>query len=170
MRRPVVVKKDFHPSLFLGKVFPSPSCRCCHPSIRTRDERFSLGASWVFSFQPVLPPVRRPLFHRKIEVGQAVDAVTGTRLWAFVFHSKNGFDFMPLPATLPGCCCATVRRLLRLPTTDAARLPAFVPSQSPLASSHSSHHAPPVLAPSAADRCLLQTDPECDAQIGRAHV
>jgi hypothetical protein len=27
------------------------------------DERFSLGASWVFSFQPVLPPVYRPWFH-----------------------------------------------------------------------------------------------------------
>jgi hypothetical protein len=26
-------------------------------------ERFSLGASWVFSFQPVLPPVCRPLVH-----------------------------------------------------------------------------------------------------------
>jgi hypothetical protein len=24
------------------------------------DERFSLGASWVFSFQPVLPPDFRP--------------------------------------------------------------------------------------------------------------
>jgi len=23
----------------------------------------SLGASWVFSLQPVLPPVSRPLFH-----------------------------------------------------------------------------------------------------------
>jgi hypothetical protein len=29
-------------------------------------ERFfvSLGASWVFSFQPVLPPDFQPLFHR----------------------------------------------------------------------------------------------------------
>src|ERR1039458_2808714 len=38
-----------------------PHCR--HPSIRTLSERCSLGASWVFSFQPVLPPVRRPVFH-----------------------------------------------------------------------------------------------------------
>ena len=39
-----------------------PSGHCRHPSIRTLDERFvSLGASWVFSFQPVLPPVYRPL-------------------------------------------------------------------------------------------------------------
>ena len=31
------------------------------PSIRTRIERFSLGASWVFSFQKVLLPDKRPL-------------------------------------------------------------------------------------------------------------
>jgi hypothetical protein len=40
-------------------------CHCRHPSIRTLGERCSLGASWVFSFQPVLPPVRRPVFHGK---------------------------------------------------------------------------------------------------------
>src|SRR4051812_13432031 len=84
MRRPVVVKQDLHPSLFGRQGFSPPRRHCCHPSIRTLDERFSLGACWVFSFQPVLPPVRRPLFHRRIEVGQAIDAVTGTRLWAFV--------------------------------------------------------------------------------------
>jgi hypothetical protein len=27
------------------------------------NERVSLGAGWVFSFQPVLPPVYRPRFH-----------------------------------------------------------------------------------------------------------
>ena len=31
------------------------------------DERCSLGASWVFSFQPVLPPVYRPRFHLEDE-------------------------------------------------------------------------------------------------------
>jgi hypothetical protein len=48
----------------LDKVFLPPSRRHCrHPSIRTLIERVcSLGASWVFSFQPVLPPVSRPLF------------------------------------------------------------------------------------------------------------
>jgi hypothetical protein len=40
----------------------------------------SLGASWVFSFQPVLPPVYRPFVHLSMEVGQAINAVTGTRL------------------------------------------------------------------------------------------
>ena len=44
----------------LDKVFLRPSRHCHHPSIRTLDERFSLGASWAFSFQPVLPPDYRP--------------------------------------------------------------------------------------------------------------
>ena len=34
-----------------------PSRLCRHPSIRTLVERFSLGASWVYSFQQVLLPV-----------------------------------------------------------------------------------------------------------------
>ena len=49
-------------------------------------ERFcSLGASWVFSFQSMLPPDYRPFVHPLMEVGQAINAVTETRLWAFVF-------------------------------------------------------------------------------------
>jgi hypothetical protein len=43
----------------------------------------SLGASWVFSFQPVLPPDYRPLVHLSMEVGQAINAVTGTRRLGF---------------------------------------------------------------------------------------
>src|SRR4051812_34472481 len=62
-------------------------------------------------------------------------------------------------ASLSGGCCATVRTLLRLPTSDAATPPAFVLSQSPPASSHSCHHARPASDPSAAGRCPLQTDP-----------
>src|ERR1017187_5436726 len=50
---------------------------------------------------------------------------------------------MLLPASRSGGCCATVRRLLHSPTTDAARRLAFVPSQSRLASSHFSRHARP---------------------------
>jgi len=54
----------------LVTLFSSPPSRHCrHPSIRTlRWASFiSLGASWVFSFQPVLPPVYRPRFHLKDE-------------------------------------------------------------------------------------------------------
>jgi hypothetical protein len=36
-------------------------------------------------------------FTQEWNVAQAIDAVTGTRLWAFVFSSWNGFVFMPLP-------------------------------------------------------------------------
>jgi hypothetical protein len=43
----------------------------------------SLGASWVFSFQPVLPPDCRPFVHLEMEVGQAINAVTGTRRLGF---------------------------------------------------------------------------------------
>jgi hypothetical protein len=54
----------------------------------------SLGASWVFSFQPVLPPDYRPLVHLSMELGQAIDAVTGTRrlnfgLLALCFQSQD---------------------------------------------------------------------------------
>src|SRR5260370_16037365 len=54
-------------------------------------ERFSLGASWVFSFQPVLPPDFRPLVSfLRMEVGQAIDAVIGTRRLGFcLFLSQN---------------------------------------------------------------------------------
>jgi hypothetical protein len=64
--------------------FLSPSR---HASIRTLEERFvSLGSSWAFSVQPVLPSVWRPvvLLLQKWNLGQAIDAVTETRLWALV--------------------------------------------------------------------------------------
>src|SRR6266850_6737982 len=74
-------------------------------------------------------------------LGQAINAVTGTRLWAFVFSLPgNDFDFVlpfcftRLPPRSFGCCCGTVRTLLRLPTGDAAALRAFLRWQRPLAS------------------------------------
>ena len=33
------------------------------PSALSKSDGCSLGASWVFSFQPVLPPVSRPFVH-----------------------------------------------------------------------------------------------------------
>jgi hypothetical protein len=44
------------------------------------DERFSLGASWAFSFQPVLPPVSRPLF-----LGAAQSPELGVLGFVFTF-------------------------------------------------------------------------------------
>jgi hypothetical protein len=70
---------------------------------------------------------------------------------------------MRLPAVASLGCCAAVRRPLRSPTSDAATRPAFVRSRSPLVSSHSCRHAPPASNPNAADRCPLQTAPECGA-------
>jgi hypothetical protein len=58
-------------------------------------ERFgSLGASWVFSFQPVLPPVYRPRFH--LEDGSWARRLTqspelGFRLWLFPFAERFWF-------------------------------------------------------------------------------
>jgi hypothetical protein len=50
-----VSQADFSPSL--REVFPFERSRLCrHPSIRTLLERFSLGASWAYSFQQVLLP------------------------------------------------------------------------------------------------------------------
>ena len=95
------------------------------------DERLSsLGASWVFSFQPVLPPDCRPRFHLQDEswarrLTQSPEL--GFRLWLFL--SKNVFGFMQLPASLSACYYATVRKALRSPTGDAARRPAFAPRQ-----------------------------------------
>jgi len=75
----------------LDKFLLLPSRHCPHPSSALFDERFcSLGASWVFSFQPVLPPDFRPCFHLGgWKLGQAINAVTETRRWAFVFPSWN---------------------------------------------------------------------------------
>jgi hypothetical protein len=77
---------------------------------------------------------------------------------------------MPRPASRSGGCCVAVRRLLHLPTNDAATPRACAPLQSQLASFHSSHLAPPASNPSAADHCPLQMDPECDAHPAQLGV
>src|SRR5208337_993585 len=85
-------------------------------------ERFcSLGASWVFSFQPVLPPDYRPRFHLSDEswarrLTQSPEL--GFGLLLFLSKKSFAFDFMRPPASLSGC--ATVRKPLRSPTNDAA--------------------------------------------------
>jgi len=64
-------------------------------------------------------------------LGQAINAVTGTRLWLLFFSSSwERFRFFTqLPPLSLGCCCAMVCRLLRSPTGDAATRPAFWPSR-----------------------------------------
>src|ERR1700720_4177087 len=51
----------------------------------------------------------------------------GFRLWLFL--SQRVFGFRQPPASLWACYGATVRTLLRSPTGDAARRPAFAPPQ-----------------------------------------
>src|SRR5579871_2649355 len=106
MRRPVGVKQIRCVSSETT-VFLPPSGHCRHASIRTLEERFaSLGACWAFSFQPVLPSDWRPVVSRKSETwARPFNAVTGTRLWAFVFVSLPG-------AILFYAAAATVMRLL----------------------------------------------------------
>ena len=57
------------------------------PSALSRSDFISLGACWAFSLQPVLPSDWRPvvrLFPSRT-LGQAINAVTETRLWALSF-------------------------------------------------------------------------------------
>ena len=79
---------------YADKVLLPPSSRCRHASIRTLEERIvSLGACWAFSSQPVLLSVWRPVVSHQWNVAQAINAVTGTRLWAFcLLSSWNDFD------------------------------------------------------------------------------
>jgi hypothetical protein len=81
MRRPVGVKGIGFGIGWSRYFFPaeSPLSPPFHPH-SSMSGFYALGASWVFSFQPVLPSVYRPFFHPSMEVGQAINAVTGTRL------------------------------------------------------------------------------------------
>ena len=145
-----------------------PLSPCFHP--HSRGAIVSLGACWAFSVQPVLPSVWRPVVSLKWNVGQAINAVTGTRLWAFVFSLPGTrsilflpFGFTRLRPRSFGCCCAMVRTLLRSPTGDAVTPPAFSRSQRSLASFRSFRHAPPVSGPNAAGHSPPRTVPECVA-------
>src|SRR6266496_4361244 len=165
MRRPVGVK--WIRSFFVGQGFsPARAATVATLPSALLDERFlvrsvQVGCSRCSRCCHLLVDLD---FHPRWKSGQAIDAVTETRLWALVyFPSSEDFDFMLPPAALSGGCCATVRTLLHSPTSDAATPPTFAPSQSPLASSHSSRHARPASNPSAADHCPLQTDPKCGA-------
>src|SRR5579864_1288703 len=174
MRRPVGVKWVL---LFFRwtKIYLSGRvCRCRHASIRTLEERFvSLGASWAFSFQPVLPSDYRPVV-LLFESGTRARRLTQSPELGFgfcLFSSWNDFDFVlpfsftRLPLRSFGCCCATVRRLLHSPTGDAATPPAFSRWQRSPVSSRFFHRARPASGPSAADHSQGRTDPEYAAHL-----
>jgi hypothetical protein len=67
MRRPAGVKGFF--CCFVAQGFSPAESPLSPPFHPHSCERFSLGASWVFSFQPVLPPVSRPLLPSMTEAG-----------------------------------------------------------------------------------------------------
>jgi len=57
------------------------------PSALSRSDFISLGACWAFSFQPGAAICLSPCGSALSEwnLGQAINAVTGTRLWALSF-------------------------------------------------------------------------------------
>ena len=138
--------------LFLPAEWPLSPCFHPHSRGAIRFARCMLGVLVSAGAAICLAPCGSALF--EWNPGQAINAVTGTRLWAFVFPSWNDFDFV-LPFCLSSCrhvcvcCCATVRTLLRSSTGDAATPPAFWRWPRSLASSRSFHHAPPASVPNA---------------------
>ena len=156
MRRPVGVKSIL---FLLGEtsLFSLPSGHCRHASIRTLEERFvfarcMLGVLVTAGAAICLSPCGSAL--AEWNLGQAINAVTGTRLWALSFSLPGTvliFVFVFRSTRLPplsfGCCCAMVRTLLRSPTDDAATPPAFSPSPRSLASSRFFHLVPPTSVP-----------------------
>jgi hypothetical protein len=83
-----------------------PSGHCRHASIRTLEERLvSLGASWAFSVQPVLPSVWRPVV-LLFQSGTWARRLTQSPELGFgplSFSSWNDFDFGLAVLFLRGC-------------------------------------------------------------------
>src|ERR1700686_1735393 len=84
MRRPVGVKRVL---LFFRWARLFSLCRVATVATLPSalyDERFSLGASWVFSFQPVLPPDFRPpvpFLTELLHVGYRTAKLLSARPW-----------------------------------------------------------------------------------------
>jgi hypothetical protein len=113
----------------LDKVFLFPPSRHCRPaSIHTLEERFvrsvHIGRSRFSRCCHLFGALCSAL--GEWNLGQAINAVTGTRRLGFLASpSQECFDFMLPPASPPGGYCAAVRTLLRLPTSDAVTPPTF---------------------------------------------
>jgi hypothetical protein len=75
-------------------LFSLPSGRCRHASIRTLEERFHfarcmLGVLVTAGAAICLSPCGSAL--SEWNLGQAINAVTGTRLWLLSFHFQERF-------------------------------------------------------------------------------
>ena len=93
MRRPVGVKSVL---FVFGEtlLFSVPSGHCRHASIRTLEERFHfarcmLGVLVSAGAAICLSPCGSALSEENL--GQAINAVTGTRLWLLSFHFLERF-------------------------------------------------------------------------------
>jgi hypothetical protein len=105
-------------------------------------------------------------------LGQAINAVTGTRLWASVFSLPGTiltlfclFVFTRLLRRWFAGYCAAVRTPPRSPTDDATTPPAFSRWQRSPVSSRFFHRARPASGPSAGDHSQGRTDPEYAAHL-----
>src|ERR1035437_6870459 len=115
MRRPVGVKRFF--GFFVGQGFFSRrgATVATLPSALSLSDFVSLGASWVFSFQPVLPPdFRPPVPFLEWKLGQAIDAVTGTRRLGFLFFLPK--KILTLCCRRHRCLMAVAQRFVRFST------------------------------------------------------
>src|ERR1700751_4862722 len=157
MRRPVGVNTIL--LWHLDQVFSPaewPLSPCFHPHSRgaIHFARCMLGVLGSAGAAICLAPCGSAL--AEWNLGQAINAVTETRLWAFFFSLPGTvlilallFCFTRLPPRSFGGCCGAVRTLLRSPTDDAATLPAFLRLPRSLVSFCSSHHARPASVPNA---------------------
>ena len=96
--------------------------------------------------------------HPRWKLGQAINAVTGTRRLGFVLPIGSTTR---LPVAWPDCYCAAVHKPPHLPTGDAATPLTFERWPRWLVSFRFSLHARPTSGPSVAGRYRPQTAPEC---------
>src|SRR6266550_2763028 len=164
MRRPVGVKWFLCRSC-LSLVSSQPSYQLSppfhpHSSMKRWSPQrvFSLGASWCSRFSRCCHLIVDLPSHPRWKLGQAINAVTGTRRLGFVLPIGSTTR---LPVAWPDCYCAAVHKPPHLPTGDAATPLTFERWPRWLVSFRFSLHARPTSGPSVAGRYRLQTAPEC---------
>jgi len=130
--------------------FPAEWPLSAMASIRTLEERIvSLGACWAFWFSRAaicLAPFR---FHLRVERGQAINAVTGTRFGLLSFTFLERFVFTRLRHCLSAAVWQRVVHFSAHPQVMPTAPPAFPRWPRWLASCRSFLHVQPASGPSA---------------------